>query len=139
MFLAKRIVSIITIAGLALLAWYSVLVARADISFRDNSLESLRRAAQLMPRNAAYHALFAEHLEATGENPDKELEIATSLSPHEPRYWIRRGFRAELERNYADSERYLLQALKVDRGFDPRWALMNFYFRRGRWPEFWKS
>jgi hypothetical protein len=139
MWIAKRIVSIITLCGLACLTWYSILLARADISFRDNNIEALRAAVQLAPGNAAYHALFAEHLESADENPDQQLELATDLSPHESRYWIRRGFRAELERKYAESERYLLRALEVDRGFDPRWALMNFYFRRGRLPEFWKS
>jgi hypothetical protein len=88
--------------------------------------------------NASYHELLAEHLEATGQNPDSELRIATELSPQESRYWIRRAFRAELEQKYQESERYLLEAHAVDRGFDPRWALMNFYFRRGDLPRFWK-
>jgi hypothetical protein len=139
MLIARRTVSILTLCGLLALAWYSVLLARADISSRENTPAALRTAVRLVPANAAFHALLAEHLEATGENPDEELEIATSLSPYESRYWIRRGFRAEVERKYQDSERYLLEAYRVDRGFDPRWALMNYYFRSARPPEFWKS
>ena len=28
---------------------------------------------------------------------------------------------------------------EVDRTFEPRWTLANFYFRRNNWDEFWKS
>ncbi len=136
---ARWIASSLILCGLLVLAWYSVLLARADSSFRDNNLMALRTAVRLVPANAAYHALLAEHLEAAGANPDAELETATNLSPHESRYWIRRAFRAELEQKFDESERYLLVASRVDRGFDPRWALMNYYFRRGRLPQFWKS
>jgi hypothetical protein len=93
----------------------------------------------MVPGNAEYHALLAEYLEASGANPDAELAIATQLSPDESRYWIRRSFRSEMEQKYDDSERYLLEAHRVDHGFDPRWALMNFYFRRGRIPDYWKA
>ena len=118
--------------------WYSLRLALADAEFRENTPSSIKRAVSLAPSNASYHELLAEHLEAAGQNPDSELDIATELSPRESRYWIRRAFRAELERKYQESEHYLLQAGAVDRGFDPRWALMNFYFRRGDLPQFWK-
>ena len=138
-FTARRIVLVLTLGGLGILAWYSVLSARADVAFRENNPAAARDAVRLVPANAAYHELLAEHLEAAGADPDAELEIATHLSPYESRFWIRRAFRAEVEQKYADSERFLLEADRVDRGFDPRWALMNYYFRRGRYPEFWKS
>ena len=113
--------------------------ARADVSFRDNTLGGVcKQPSDWCQQNAAYHALLAEHLEATGADPDEELAIATNLSPSESRYWIRRGFRAELEQKYDQAESYLIEAYKVDHGFDPRWALMNFYFRRGKFTEFWK-
>ena len=139
MFIVQRIACFLTLCCLAALAWYSVLFARADLAFRGNTLSAARTAVQLAPANAAPHALLAEQLEASGADPDHELEIATTLSPRESRYWIRRSFRAEMERKYDESERYLLEAYRVDRGFDPRWALMNYYFRRGRLPEFWKT
>jgi len=138
MWIARRVVSILTLCGLAALAWYSLLFARADAAFRGNNLPALRTAVRLVPGNADYHALLAEYLETAGADPDGELAIATDLSPHESRFWIRRSFRAEMERKYADSERYLQQAYRVDKGFDPRWALMNYYFRRGNIPEFWR-
>jgi len=120
------------------LGWYSIRFALADAAYRENTLATLTTAISLAPSNASYHELLAEHLEAAGQNPDSELRIATELSPRESRYWIRRAFRAELEQKYQESEGYLLKAHAVDRGFDPRWALMNFYFRRGDFPRFWK-
>jgi hypothetical protein len=137
--MSRRIVPLLTLCGLLALAWYSVLLARADLAFRENNLEALRTAVRLAPSNADYHALLAEHLEAAGSNPDTELENATNLSPHESRYWIRRAFRAEVERKYDECEQYLLEAYRVDHGFDPRWALMNYYFRRGNFAEFWTT
>jgi tetratricopeptide (TPR) repeat protein len=118
-------------------AWYSLLFARADSYYRDDNLASVQTAARLVPGNAAYRLLLGEMLEAEGANPDAELETAARLSPHESIYWIRLAFRAEVERKYEESERYLAEAYSVDRGFDPRWALMNYYFRRGREREFW--
>jgi hypothetical protein len=114
-------------------------LARADSLRRENNLKSLKSAVLLVPGNAEYHALLAEHMEAAGLNPDHELELATVLSPRESRYWIRRGFRAEVEQKYAESEQYLIKAREMDNGFDPRSALMNYYFRRQNWPKFWNT
>ena len=141
MLTAKRLVSILTLVSLAALAWYAALLARADVAFGafgENTLIGVSSAVRLAPGNAAYHALLAEFIEASGGNPDHELEMATDLSPHESKYWIRRAFRAEVEQQYGPSEHFLQEALKVDHGFDPRWALMNYYFRRGDSASFWK-
>lgn len=139
MFIARRILSISALLGLIVSIWYSTLLARADSYVFNNTLDGLQAAVKLVPGNAAYHALLAEHLEAAGLNPDPELALATELSPRESRYWIRRGFRAEVEQKYADAETYLIKANSIDRGFDPRSALANFYFRRGKFPEFRKA
>lgn len=139
MFISQRLLSAVFLCGLSISGWYSVLLARADVAFRKDNLASAQRAVRLVPSNAAYHGLLAELLEADGANPDSELAIATNLSPRDSRYWIRRAFRAEVEQKYAASEQYLMIANRVDRGFDPRWALMNYYFRRGRLADFWKS
>jgi hypothetical protein len=133
-----RVFSAFALCSLLIGVWYSVQLSRADIAFGRNNLESLRTAVSLAPGNATYRELLAEHMEAAGMNADSELQAATALSPHDSRFWIRRGFRAEVEEKYAEAERYLIQAHRVDRGFDPRWALMSFYFRRGNIPEFWK-
>ncbi len=139
MLLAKRIVIILTLCGVGLTAYYSVVLARADFLFRNNTPESVRTAARLAPGNADYHATLAEFVEGAGQNPDSELALTTELSPRESRFWIRRAFRAEVERKFDESERFLNQAIKVDNGFEPRSALMNYYFRRQNIPQFWKS
>jgi hypothetical protein len=139
MFTRRSILSLVTLCCLAVLAGYAVLLAAADAEFRQNTLISVQKAVHLVPSNAGYHALLAEILEENGSSPDVELETANRLSPYESRYWIRRAFRAEVEQKYDKSERLLMEARRVDRGFDPRWALMNYYFRRNNLPDFWKS
>ncbi len=138
MFIRRAFLPLLTLCVLVTLAAYAVLLTIADAAFRQNTLISAQTAVRLVPSNASYHALLAEILEETGSNPDHELQVATALSPHESRYWIRRAFRAEVEQKYLESERLLMESYRVDRGFDPRWALMNYYFRRGNLPEFWK-
>jgi hypothetical protein len=139
MLMRRYFLPLLALSCLVVLAWYAVVLAVADAAFRQNTLASVQTAVRLVPSNAGYHALLAEILEEAGSSPDPELQKATVLSPHESRYWIRRAFRAEVERKYDESERLLMEANRVDRGFDPRWALMNYYFRRGNLPAFWKS
>jgi hypothetical protein len=138
MFIRRYFLPLLAICGLVVLAGYAVLLAIADAAFRQDTVTSAQTAVRLVPSNASYHAHLAELLEESGFNPDPELQMATVLSPRESRYWIRRAFRAEVEQKYDESERLLMEAYRVDRGFDPRWALMNYYFRRGDLREFWK-
>jgi hypothetical protein len=139
MLMRRYFLPLLALCCLVVLAWYAVVLALADAAFRQNTLASSQTAVHLVPSNASYHALLAEILEETGSNPDRELQTAAALSPRESRYWVRRAFRAEVEQKYDESERLLMEANRVDRGFDPRWALMNYYFRRGNLPAFWKS
>jgi tetratricopeptide (TPR) repeat protein len=116
----------------------SIRYAAADIFYQKNTPESLDRSIRLDPGNASYRALLAEHMEGLGQNPEPNLLSAASLSPQDSRYWIRLGFRAETQGKFEQAERYLLHASRIDRKFDPRWALMNFYFRQNRRLEFWR-
>src|SRR5580704_10314018 len=108
--MALRVVSILALCGLVVSVWYSITLARADLDYRENNIASAQAAIRLAPGNSAYHELLAEWLEAEGENPDTELKQATDLSPRESIYWIRRAFRAEVERKYAESEQFLDEA-----------------------------
>src|SRR4051812_18590823 len=103
MLAARRIASLVPVCCLLVLAYYAVLLTRADLLLSENTLESVRAATHLVPGNAAYRGLLAEYMEAAGANPDQELEIATQLSPRESRFWIRRGFRAEVEQKYGEA------------------------------------
>jgi hypothetical protein len=113
-------------------------VAWAQSVFRHNTLDSLKLAVRLAPGNAAYHALLAEHIESSGKSPEGELRAAVELSPFDATYLNRLGFWAEVAQDNATAEKALLRAAQVDRGFRPRWALMNYYFRRGNTDQFWR-
>lgn len=51
---------------------------------------------------------------------------------------MRLGLMAELRGDPMQAERWLLEAFSVDRQFETRWTLANFYFRQSRPDEFWK-
>ncbi len=129
--------AIIAVFFLGFGAYQAVRIALADSFYQNNSLESARSAVRLDPLNAGYHARLAEHLESTGRSSAVELQTASQLSPFDARFLNRLGFRAEVEQDYAAAASLLLRAAQVDHGFRPRWALMNFYFRRNRDKEFW--
>ena len=110
----------------------SIRLAYADWLFRQNGIESVARASRLDPANGAYQAWLAELLENDGQDAAKELEAAARLSPLSSRVWIRRGLSAESNGDRALAEQLLLRAAEVDRLMEPRWTLMNFYFRAGQ-------
>jgi tetratricopeptide (TPR) repeat protein len=126
------------LATLGLAAFWSIRFAAADILYRQNTPEALKKAVALAPGNASYRALRGEFFESEGVNPDPDFQTAAALSPLESSYWIRLGFRAEAENHFDQAEQYLLRAAAVDNKFDPRWALMNFYYRRQRDLDFWR-
>jgi hypothetical protein len=119
------------------ISYWSVQAAVADSLYRQNTPESLQASVVLAPGNALSHRLMAEHLEGMGRDPDGEFAAAAKLSPRDSQFWIRLAFRAEVEGNYTLAEKYLMRAVAVDRMFNPRWALMNYYFRRGSADPFW--
>jgi hypothetical protein len=139
MLTVRRIVILLTLCGAGIIIYYSVVFAKADSLYRENTPASLKEAVLLVPGNAEYHAILAEYVEEAGGNPDNEFAAATQISPRESRFWIRRAFRAEVEQNFQNSERFLREALKIDTGFAPRAALMNYYFRRQNIPKFRKA
>ncbi len=112
-------------------------MAWADGLVYLNTPASVARAVQLEPGNASYHGLLAEHEESGGIDPKPGLLIATRLSPLESRYWERIAFRQEMERDYDRAEESLLHAAEIDHLFAPRWALANYYLRRGNTEKVW--
>lgn len=136
--LPSRVVCALLFALLAFAAWHSVRQAWADILFQDNTPSSIEHAVALEGGNAAYHELLGEHMEGLGSDPIPEFVLAARLSPRDARYWIRLSFFHEVQGNYQLAEQELLQADRVNRKFDPPWALMNFYFRRNNPTEFWR-
>ncbi len=133
-----RLLWLLPLPFLAVAAWETARLAQADFFSRQNTTDSLREAVQLDPGNADFRELFAEQLAEDGLDPNPELRAAVSLSPLNSHWWDRLGFQAESERDYPAAERDLMQAVRVDQTFGPRWSLMNYYFRRGDPQEFWR-
>jgi hypothetical protein len=129
------VVPVVTV--LALASYWTIRQALADQLFRANSLDAAIRSTQLDPNNAQYFISLAEHQEAEGIDPKPALAAASRLNPLDSSVWIRRGLRAEFEGDLAQAEGFLLEAARVDKLFDPRATLANYYFRRNSPEPFW--
>jgi len=121
-----RLAGLATASGLVFASYWCLRLAWADYLFEKDTPASIREASRLVPANADYKA-------ATPSGLRGALDLNPRLQPA----WIRLGLRAELERDYAAAESMLLEAAKVDNGYEPRWTLANYYFRRGDWEKFW--
>ena len=134
----SRVVTVAALSILMIAVFYSVRLAVADAAFRKQTPEGVARALEILPDRANYLLLRALQLEYDGVDSTALLERAARVNPlsSEPR--IRLGLAAETRGDFAKAETWLLDAARVDRQFEPRWTLANFYFRRERWDEFWK-
>jgi hypothetical protein len=134
----RTLIGLFCLSFLSITSFQALKMAWAQSMLQHNTLDSVKLAVQLAPGNAAYHALLAEHLESSGKSPEGELRAAVRLDPFDARYLNRLGFWAEVAQDNATAEQVLLRAAQVDRGFRPRWALMNYYFRGGNDDQFWR-
>ena len=135
--LIERIACVAAIPLLAAGIYSAVRLCAADAEYRANTTGSLEKAVQIESDDAEYHALLAEHLEGEGREPKDEREAAVRLSPLESKHWIALAIRAESAGDLSRAEKLYLHAADVDRTYAPRWALMNFYFRRQDSQKFW--
>ncbi len=122
----RRAVSAVVALACLATAYYALRLGYADYLYRSNRPQSLEYAAGLIPSQADYQARLSR------------LQRAVQLNPYLAAAWIEIGTRAEAQRDYSTAETALLDAARVDRTFEPRWALANFYFRRENWEDFWK-
>ena len=79
----------------------------------------------------------ALQLDYDGADATPLLERAAALNPMSSTPRIRLGLAAEIRGDTASAEKWLLDAARIDRQFEPRWTLANFYFRHEKFPEFW--
>ena len=138
MYYVQRSVIVLVLLGIAAATWRSVVLARADSDFRQRTPAAIARAIELTPDNAQYLAALALQAEYSGQDPVPLLEEVAALNPRSSAPRIRMGLIAEMHGDTAAAERWLLEAFSVDRQFETRWALANFYFRQSRTEEFWK-
>jgi len=77
--------------------------------------------------------------EQHGSSPIASLRIAVELSPLEALYHSQLGLALEADGNLEQAERELVLGTHLSRKYEPRWDLLNFYFRRARWDAFWPA
>jgi tetratricopeptide (TPR) repeat protein len=75
--------------------------------------------------------------EQQGSSPIASLRRAVALSPREAAYHSQLGLVLEAQGDLEQAERELVLGTQLSRKYEPRWDLLNFYFRRARWDRFW--
>jgi hypothetical protein len=139
MYYVARLFPLLLLAPLAGAAWFSVHLTLADQQFQRHTPESIAQAIRIEPRNTEYLALRALQLDYDDADSTALLERAAELSPLSSAPRIRLGLAAELRGDNATAEKWLLDAARVDRQFEPGWTLANFYFRQNDPESFWKA
>jgi hypothetical protein len=114
--------------------WFSWRSERADLLYREDTVDSLRAAVELVPDGWQYYMRLAQLDRA---HAHELLEKALKLNDYNAQAAIELALRDESEGNDGAAEKLLLGAFAVDRTYLPRWSLANFYFRRDNMPAFW--
>lgn len=128
----RRFTALVALASLGTAAYWTLRLAYADRLFHTGVSTAVARARELAPGNATYFTAA----EDSGERP--VLEAAVALHPYYAQGWIELGLAAELAGDTARAEHLLLEAARVDKTYEPRWTLANFYFRRGDRQGLWR-
>jgi len=134
---ARKILMASAIPAMAWMAYWPLRLAWADHLSRAADAETVGRAVRLSPGDADFRLKLAAAQQAAGADATTALEAAAALDPENADAWIRLGVAAELRRDLRTAESRLLEAAHVSRQFAPRWALANYYFRRGDQAHFW--
>jgi tetratricopeptide (TPR) repeat protein len=117
--------------------FWTLRLAYADHLAQSDSPKQLRKALHIARGNAGYWLHLADALEADGDSGTADIQRAAQADPYNANIWIRAGLDAELNGNYPEAERDLLRAAALSRQYGPRWALVNYYYRRGDAERFW--
>jgi tetratricopeptide (TPR) repeat protein len=137
MYYVHRALTGFLLLAMAAASWWSIRLARADMAFRRGTPSEVARAIELVPQSGEYLATLALQAEYSGQDSTPLLEEIARLNPRASAPRIKLGLAAELRGDPAAAERWLQEAFSVDRQFETRWTLANFYFRQGRPGEFW--
>ena len=143
MYHAGRILGGLALLALCVAAWFAIRFARADSEFRSGTIDSVARAAILAPVDSVYLSTRALQIEYAGGDPDPVLQEIARINPAASAPRLRLGLDAEARGDLAAAERWLVDAAQVDRQYEPRWTLANFYFRQSNGrrkssDDFWK-
>src|ERR1017187_4886040 len=125
------------LAALVLLAtamYWIVRLARADWLFLTGSPQSIQQSIRLAPGTPDYYSGWAQ------VEPDRAVDVlekGVALNPINSSLWIQLGLAAEENGDFRKAEADLLEAMRLDTSFAPRWVLSDFYFRRHDAEKFW--
>jgi hypothetical protein len=117
-------VAVIILAAMGLASYRTIRLTVADVCFRSGTDSGLARARGLEPGNLAFYA------QAEDSDTLPILKKSVELNPFYGRGFIELGLAAEVAGNTSLAESHYLEAARVDRTYEPRWTLANFYFRR---------
>ena len=122
-------IAVITLASLAL--YWTTRYFIADRLATSATESAVLRATTLTPQNTSAWLRLADLRSTADEDAIGPLRQALATSPEDAHIRIQLGLELEGRGEYAEAERSLTQALKLDRDFIPIWTLTNYYFRRG--------
>jgi hypothetical protein len=134
---ARRAVIFAVIPVMGCMAYWPLRLAWADHLSRASDPATVARAVRLSLGDADFRLKLAAIQEASGADPTDALEAGAALDPGNADAWMRLGAEAEMRGDPGGAESRLLAAARVNRQFAPRWALANYYFRRGDAAHFW--
>jgi hypothetical protein len=114
--------------------WSSLVLARADYLFRQDTEQSLRAAIRLAPDGWQYYMRLAQFDRIHAHDL---LATSLRLNRFDAQADIELGLQYEADGDFDRAEKQLLDAFEVDHTYVPRWSLANYYFRRDNLSAFW--
>ncbi len=131
----RSALGLLAAAGLLVGAYWSLRLAYAGHLGGRPSAQAVVRAIRLSPGDARLYRRWAA---LDSNHRATALHAALALNPRDATSWIELGLAAEGRGEFWEAERCLLEAARVDRTLEPRWALANYYFRRDELDHFWR-
>ncbi len=116
--------------------YWSLRVTYAGYLARNPSRAAMEHAIQWAPGNAEYHARLAEAEPAVAL---AAIRRAAELNPRSSSIWMQYGTVAESRGDFGQAETCLLEAVRLDKTFAPRWSLSEYYYRRHDAAHFWPA
>jgi len=129
--LLRRCCCLLTLAGALAGCYYSVRLGLADWLAQEGTVAATSKSLKLAPGNSEYLGNAAAAMDDSGLDGTPLWERAALVNSLDARNWIRLSGRAEGNGDEATAEADLHRAYRADPEFDSRWALANFYLRRG--------
>jgi hypothetical protein len=134
--LSINVLAVATVLTLLAAGSWSLALGYADLQFRRLTADGVSAATRIAPGDASYLAQSALLREDFADGA-RSMEKAVALDPYFSWAWIYLGLAKEKGHDAAGAEQYLLKAATVDRRFNPRWALCDFYYRQAKFDLFW--